>query len=151
RMYRSVPVILILLLLILLAWVAPLAGLICSSVTALCALTVLIGGLQAYRRYRRSPERQWCDHVLQLVGAAGRRARDERTAMQRAGGGDEAADRAVRETAFRDYLAGISVSELEAYPGIGPATIAKLRDADFTHLAALDGASLELPGLGQKR
>src|SRR5205085_3499006 len=101
-------------------------------------------------RFRRSPGKRWADRVLRLYSAAERRVAAENAALRQAGPhGSE--DERLRERALERYLAGISVAELESYPGIGPATIAKLRAAGFEHLAELRGRPIEVEGLGPKR
>src|SRR5438067_8869050 len=123
-------------------------------------LTIVVGGLlglfvlwtairvtRAVARFRRSPEKRWADRVLRLHSAAGLRVAAENAALREAGP-HSSEDEGLRERALERYLAGISVAELESYPGIGPATIAKLRAAEFEHLADLNGRAVEVEGLG---
>ena len=66
----------------------------------------------------------------------------ERQALGQAGLQAAAQDQALRQEAFNAFIAGISVDQLDAYPGIGPATIARLRDTGLSDLALLRGGSL---------
>jgi uncharacterized tellurite resistance protein B-like protein len=126
-------------------------GISCGSLVGLFVLWIVVAVVRLVLRYRRSPERRWCDHVLKLMDTAHRRAQAEREAMKAAGVQHADEDRAMRDQAFHAFLGTLPVSELDAYPGIGPATVGKLRDAGYADLAALYDAPLEGMGLGQKR
>jgi hypothetical protein len=118
---------------------------------ALLGLTALISGLVLYAQFRRSPEQRWRAEVLRLLGDAERRARAERQEVRRLAADHDGEARALRQGAFRAYLGDISVEQLAAFPGIGPATVAKLRDAGYANLARLHNARIRLSGLGPKR
>jgi uncharacterized tellurite resistance protein B-like protein len=124
---------------------------ILGSLLALVVLIILVSGLVVYVRFRQSPEKQWRSKVLGLTTAARRWARREDEELRRLGVQRTGEIRKLTEEAFQAHLASYSVSELEAYPGIGPATVAKLRDSGYANLAALQNAKLRIPGLGQKR
>jgi uncharacterized tellurite resistance protein B-like protein len=126
-------------------------GISCGGLLGLLVLGIVVAVLRLILRYRSSPERRWCDHVLKLMDTAHRRAQAEREAMKAAGVQHAEEDRALRDQAFRAFLSTLPVSELDAYPGIGPATVGKLRDAGYADLAALHNVPLESMGLGQKR
>jgi uncharacterized tellurite resistance protein B-like protein len=126
-------------------------GSICGGLVGLAVLFLVLTFLREVLRYRRSPERRWCNHVLKLMETAHRRALAEREAMQQAGVQHAEEDQALRDRAFHAFLHSLPVSELDAYPGIGPATVGKLRDAGYADLAALHDAPLQGLGLGQKR
>src|SRR5947207_860192 len=88
------------------------------------------------------------------MAAAQRRAHIERDIMEREGIPHQSEDKIelLRQQAFHRHLAGISIAELEAYSGIGPATLTKLRDANFLTLADVSERGITaVPGLGQKR
>jgi uncharacterized tellurite resistance protein B-like protein len=121
------------------------------ALLALLGLTALISGLVLYAQFRRSPERQWRAEVLGLLADAGRRSREERLEVRRLAAALDGEGQALRQEAFRDYLGEVAVEQLSAYPGIGPATVAKLRAAGYASLARLHNARLRLPGLGPKR
>src|SRR5947207_10443506 len=126
-------------------------GIICGSLVVLFILYVVVHARILYRRFLRSPEKRWRDDVLRAMDAAHDRAVAEHEEMRRAGVEHEADDQAVRDHAFHSFLASISVTELDSYPGIGPVTIGKLRDAGYKNLAALHESAIEIDGLGQKR
>src|SRR4051812_1661309 len=126
-------------------------GIICGSLVVLFVLGVAVYARIVRRRFLRSPEGRWREAVLQAMDAAYHRAQAEEEEMRRAGITHETDDQALRDQAFHAFLAGISVAELDAYPGIGPVTVSKLRDAGYTNLAALHEARIEVDGLGQKR
>lgn len=71
--------------------------------------------------------------------------------MLRAGVTDDASDEVVRRQAFYKFLETIQIRALEAYPGIGPATISRLYEAGYTSLAAFNDSPLQVSGIGQKR
>jgi hypothetical protein len=126
-------------------------GIVCGSLVGLVVLWLVVGVVRLVLRYRRSPERRWCQRILKLMETAHRRALAEREGMQQAGVHHAQEDQALRDRAFQTFLRSIPVSELDAYPGIGPATVGKLQDAGYADLAALHHASLPGLGLGQKR
>jgi uncharacterized tellurite resistance protein B-like protein len=126
-------------------------GLILASLAGLVVLGATAIVLYWSALYRRSPEKRWRDRVLQALQTAQRLAASEHARMRRAGLPHDAEDAAVREQAFRSFLQGISVNELEAYPGIGPGTTTRLREAGYADLASLQAARVGAAGLGQKR
>jgi hypothetical protein len=126
-------------------------GIICGGIVGLLVLFVAGTLLYAYFLYRRSPEKQWCNRVTQMMAAAQRRAAAERQELQRVGVKNEATEKNVRERAFHTFLTSLSVEQLDPYPGIGPATIAKLRDAGYPNLALLQSGPIQVSGLGEKR
>jgi hypothetical protein len=127
----------------------------CSCLFAILAglpvLTALVSGVIFYYQYLHSPEKCWQDRVFDVVSTARKQAQSEKASLRQIAPNREAATHAAKEEAFRSYLAGISVSELEAYTGIGHATIAKLRSAGYSALAALRDVRPEVHGLGDKR
>jgi uncharacterized tellurite resistance protein B-like protein len=119
---------------------------------ALVGLAALLGwAAYVYVQFCGSPEKRWREKVLGLVDAAGQCVRAETNLVRDLRANHDAEARSMQETAFRSYLSKIQVSELEAYPGIGRATIDKLRGAGFASLARLAAARIQIYGLGEKR
>src|SRR5262249_782136 len=75
----------------------------------------------------------------------------ERRSLISSGAADPAEERALRDRAFDQFLGSIAVEELDAYPGIGPATIAKLREGGYESLGKLSRGPVRVAGLGGKR
>ncbi len=114
-------------------------------------LTLLGAAIVLYLPYARSPEKQWRDRVRQLLAAARRRMAVERQALGQSAARRRAEEATLRERAWVAFLDTISVEQLDEYPGIGPATLAKLRAAGYTTLAVFQHSPLHLPGFGAKR
>jgi hypothetical protein len=115
------------------------------------ALTLTVSISYFYLQYARSPEKEWRDRVITLVSRAKLRLRMEKQDLSRLRREWEKQDHELRERALAAHLAAIPVQALDEYPGIGPATVAKLSDAGYSNLARLRNASIRLPGLGAKR
>src|SRR5579872_3209743 len=122
-----------------------------AVVVAVGGLAALITALVLYFRFCHSPEKRWRDEVLGLLWAAEERARSEKHGLRQLRGDQDAESRRLREEALHAHLSNVAVSELEAYPGIGPATVSKLHEAGYVNLATLAHAQLRLHGLGEKR
>jgi hypothetical protein len=75
----------------------------------------------------------------------------ERATVERLRANHEWEERALGDQAFASFIATVPVAELENYPGIGRATITKLRDAGFADLARLGNVRIRVSGLGAKR
>jgi hypothetical protein len=129
------------------AWLGYLVG----GLIGLLILWFVVRTSRVLIRYRLSPAWKWREDVFRLGGAVRQGIEAERQALGQAGLQAAAQDQALRQEAFNGFIAGISVDELDAYPGIGPATITRLRDAGLTNLALLRGASLRPVSLGAKR
>ena len=127
-------------------WIVLIAVLI-----GLPALTVFISGVVFYVQFRKSPERWWRLQVFRLAATARSRGQEEQKLLQRLRIDREAETSSLKDNAFHSYLAQVPVNELEAYRGIGPATVAKLFDAGYANLNALHNARPRIPGLGLKR
>src|SRR5947209_17982762 len=92
----------------------------------LLAVALLVFGL-LFVRYRNSPVGRWkaqvraavADHELRL-----RRARSELVAVN-----TDPEDRKLRNQFLNQQLEGVAVEELAKYPGIGPVTVSRLREA----------------------
>ncbi len=118
----------------------------------LVLLIVFLGaGIILYLPYARSPEKRWRDRVRQLLAAARRQVAIERHALQQSSARLRTEEATLRDRAWVAFLDTISVDQLDEYPGIGPATLAKLRGAGFTTLAMFQHSPAHLPGLGAKR
>jgi hypothetical protein len=118
----------------------------------LILLTILLGaGIIVYLPYARSPEKQWRDRVRQLLASARRQVAVERHALLQNTSRRRTEESTLRERAWVAFLDTIPVEQLDEYPGIGPATLAKLRAAGYTTLAVFQHSPLHLPGLGAKR
>jgi hypothetical protein len=121
--------------------------------TALLALlTACLGaGTVLYLPFARSPEKQWRDRVRRLLTAARRQIAIEGRTLQQSTARLQAEEVTLRDRAWITFLDTVSVEQLDDYPGIGPATLAKLRSAGFTTLSMFQHSRLHLPGLGAKR
>lgn len=114
-------------------------------------LAALAGWLFLYVRFGNSVEKRWATAVLHLWHDAETSARLENQKCRELHKEREAKARSLHEEAFAAHLCDYSVDELEAYPGIGPSTVGKLRNAGFANLATLHRARIRIHGLGQKR
>lgn len=119
------------------------------SIALVCLVGTGLGVL--YGRYLMSAVKRWRDAVL----AAERSARQLREQATSVAGSllarRQREERELREQAFNSYLATIGAEELEAFTGIGPATVAKLRQSGYPNLAAMRSVHVHVPGLGEKR
>jgi predicted flap endonuclease-1-like 5' DNA nuclease len=120
-------------------------------ILAVLVLAALISGLIFYIQFCNSPEKQWAKQVVALLGDARRKLRAERKALESLGEEKRVQADSITEKAFRRYLAKTSVDELQAYSGIGPGTVAKLREDGYHNLSQLRGATIRIHGLGEKR
>src|SRR5215207_6324627 len=100
-----------------------------------------------YLQYRSWPPFVWKDRVARLVGSL----RDRRERLRREEEtGDEIA--ALFDDHFDRYLRAITLEALDEYPGIGPATVARLRDEGYRDLGAITHARFEsIQGIGPTR
>jgi uncharacterized tellurite resistance protein B-like protein/Arc/MetJ family transcription regulator len=117
----------------------------------LAALVVAIPAITIYLPYLRSQERRWRGAVQSAYRAAQRQISAEATELQKLGQRQRAEERALAEKAFQAFIASISARELGAYPGIGPATVARLEQNGYTDLAKLTNTTIRAHGLGEKR
>jgi uncharacterized tellurite resistance protein B-like protein len=118
---------------------------------ALVPLAIVVSGLVLCRPYWRSREKRWRDRVLSAYQAAERQLHFEQAELQRLSNKRRDQIESLSRKALERFLAGISVNELEAYPGIGPATIARLQESGYNNLAKLHHARIRVRGLGPKR
>src|SRR5436189_5652565 len=99
----------------------------------LLAVALLLVGL-LYVRYRNTPAARWKARVRAAVAeqeARRRRVRKELFALDHDPG-----DRALRQEFLDRQLGGVAVEELAKYPGIGPVTVSRLREAGLATVAA---------------
>ena len=103
-----------------------------------------------YVRFTATPEAQWARKVRAAAQEQNERINSARTDLSRLDRNDDA--RKLREEYLQRYLGGIAVEELIRFPGIGPATTSRVRDAGLTNLSALLRANLSvIPGIGPAR
>ncbi len=117
----------------------------------LLALTALVSWLVLYIQFCHSVEKRWRNEVLGLLAEAKRQIDVENQQLRRLRSEQESEAHSLSESAYHSYLNGIGVEELEAYPGIGPATVGKLRAEGYVNLTRLRGARIHIHGLGEKR
>lgn len=122
-----------------------------AGIVGLIAAAGFVAWLILYVRYRRSPAKIWRDRVWRLKRTAEARIVPEQQTLERLDAQREAEAGDLRDDAFARFLRTISVNELERYPGIGPATIAKLKDAGCANIVDLHGGRVRIQGFGQKR
>jgi hypothetical protein len=122
-----------------------------TSLFFLLFLTTLVSWFVFYLQFCYSVEKRWATKVLNLLHDADRCVHSENRQLRQWRTEREAKAQSLREKAFAAHLCDYSVDELEAYPGIGPGTISKLRGAGFVNLAALHRAHIRVHGLGEKR
>src|SRR5262245_26272116 len=117
---------------------------------ALLAATALVGLGVLYVRYSRSPAAQWKHRVRAAVGRQQDRLRSaqrELAVVDRRLGTES-----LRNDYFERHLGGLAVEELIKYPGIGPVTASRLRDAGLTHVPRVERARLgTIAGIGPSR
>jgi hypothetical protein len=118
---------------------------------AVLALGPLLIGIMFYSTFARSREKQWRDRVLALVGAARHHAGLESGRLKSIARDRSDEAQKLHMHAFDAELRSVPVEDLDPYPGIGPDTIARLRDGGFSNLAALKNARIHIHGLGPKR
>lgn len=124
---------------------------LCGGIIAFAVLSLFVLFWNAHRQFRQSPVYAWRERMLAFMHNAAVRADQERAILQREGIEDPYAEETILQQAFERMLSGISAQELEAFPGIGPVTISRLRDAGYTNLEKMRDGRVQVPGLGPKR
>jgi uncharacterized tellurite resistance protein B-like protein len=106
--------------------------------------------LAVYVRYRNTPAARWKQRVMITVGRLEAQSRAARMDLARL---DRAGDLiSLREEYLNRLLSGIAVEELVRFPGIGPVTASRVRDAGLSNLAVVSRANLNaIPGVGPSR
>src|SRR5262245_43615478 len=89
--------------------------------------TGFVGFAVLYLLYRRTPERIWRQMVFALGEDVYERLRGERETLESLPERRRADEDELNAKAYLRLLAGSAVEELLPYPGIGDATVAKLR------------------------
>src|SRR5262249_39145790 len=118
---------------------------------ALVPIAIVASGISLCLPYWRSPQKRWRDRSLRAYQAAQRQGDYEHAEIKRLANSRRDEIQSLSAKAVERFLASISVNELEAYPGIGPATIGRLKEAGYDNLARLQNARIRVRGLGQKR
>jgi tellurite resistance protein len=121
----------------------------------ICLGLLTLGCLSAwaflYLPYCKTPEKRWANKVLRLIDEGGGRLKTEKWELQRMRTEAEKEKSRLTAQAFTSMIWAVRVDELEAFPGIGPATVSRLREAGFDNLARLTNAAIHIHGLGAKR
>jgi uncharacterized tellurite resistance protein B-like protein len=104
--------------------------------------TVMIAVGVMYLRYANSPAGQWKRGMLALVADQEARLRAARRELVSK---DTVDSTKLRDEYLGRHLRSLPVEELARYPGIGPVTVARLRDAGLTTVA--DCARVRLSGI----
>jgi uncharacterized tellurite resistance protein B-like protein len=101
-----------------------------------------------YGRFRASDPAIWKRRVLASVRDLEHRRRDaDRDLVSRS-----VDDRRVRMEYLARHLRSVGVDEFVRYPGIGPATVSRLKDSGLTNLEAMSRGRLSaVPGIGPAR
>jgi uncharacterized tellurite resistance protein B-like protein/predicted flap endonuclease-1-like 5' DNA nuclease len=115
----------------------------------LLAVVLLLFGL-LYSRYRNTPAARWKARVRAAVAEQEARVRLARRELATLA--DNADDRALRNDFLGRQLEVVAVEELARYPGIGPVTVSRLREAGLATVAACMRVRLSaIPGIGPVR
>jgi hypothetical protein len=121
------------------------------AIVLLLVMTSIVSVLVFYVMFRRTPLGRWRYEVKARFESATRLRRQSQIDCESAAGNEESQARVLSSRALDSYLRSIPISELREYEGIGPATIDRLRDAGFRRVTELQGARIDVPGLGEKR
>jgi uncharacterized tellurite resistance protein B-like protein len=118
-----------------------LAGLVPALAGAFVAL---------FTRYRNTPAARWKQRVLATAGKFEAELRAAQMELSRLDRGAQL--NSLREEFLNRLLSGIAVEELVRFPGIGPVTASRAREAGLSNLLALSRANLTtIPGVGPSR
>jgi hypothetical protein len=104
-----------------------------------------------YIQFRSTREAAWSYHVLSTVAALEKERQEASRAIISAQQQLKIDSERDHLTDLARYFASISVAALEDYPGIGPATVARLRQAGLTDLEVVRHARLNLSGIQGNR
>jgi uncharacterized tellurite resistance protein B-like protein len=115
----------------------------------LALLAVVVTPAVLIWRYRRWPPYVW----KQLLARRIVKLSDRRHALEREGAqGIDLAVRRLADEMIRCYLQGIPVEQLAEYPGIGPATVDRLREAGCRGVSDVTAARIaNIEGIGRTR
>src|SRR5688572_10655749 len=118
-------------------------------VVLLLSVALLLVGL-LHLHYRNTPAARWKSRVRAAVAEQEARLRLARRDL--AALAQDADERALRNEFLLRQLDGVAVEELARYPGIGPVTVSRLRDAGLATVAACARARLSaVDGIGPVR
>jgi hypothetical protein len=115
------------------------------------AVLLLVWSGYLYLKYACSSVKLWKDEVLRAERRACCATRIEQDKLRELDARYRREEEAVRTRALLDHLATIPVGRLEEYPGIGPATVTRLREAGYRNLGQLRDFNGHVQGLGHKR
>jgi uncharacterized tellurite resistance protein B-like protein len=119
-------------------------------VLALLVAVSTVALVTLYLRYVGTPAAQWKQRVRAAVESHENQIRAARADLARLDRADDI--RLLRDKYLRRHLAGIAVEELIRFPGIGPVTVSKIRDAGLSNLDSLSRATLTaIAGIGPAR
>jgi uncharacterized tellurite resistance protein B-like protein len=121
-----------------------------KDVLIVFAVLVATGLGVLYLRYRASPAARWKRRVRAAVRDQEHHVRAARREL--AAATDAAGARALREEYLDRQLGGTSVEALADYPGIGPVTVGRLREAGLATIGECGRARLaSISGIGPSR
>lgn len=103
-----------------------------------------------YLRYSSSSAAQWKRRVQAEI----QKHRDELRSAERAEASidSKSESQRIRDHFLDRHLRGLAVEELSRFPGIGPVTVSRLRDAQVTNIASCSKHQLSrIPGVGPSR
>src|SRR5436305_13953031 len=122
------------------------AALVCLVLLAVTSLVLVV----LHIRYRNTPAARWKARVRAAVAEQHRRR--HRARRELAAVSHDPDDHELRREFLDRQLEGVAVEELAKYPGIGPVTVSRLREAGLATVAACGRARLStVPGLGPAR
>ena len=101
------------------------------AVVLLAAIALAVLGYY-YLRFRRTPARVWKGRLLSAKAGLEEKLRAARRTLADI----DAETTAVRQEYLDRHLRGLSIDSLLGYPGIGPGTIGKLKDAGINSVDA---------------
>jgi hypothetical protein len=112
---------------------------------------LLFYGAYLYLGYLCSPAKLWRDEVVRAQRRAWAVIRSEEEKLQQLDARYRRHEQEARMEGLLAGLAAIPVDRLQQFPGIGPATVEKVRDAGCRNLRQLQDFRGHIPGLGRKR
>ncbi len=104
---------------------------------ALVPVAIVITGLMICLPYWHSPQKRWRDKVLHLYQTAQRRMQSEESDLRQLKNQRESQKESLAQKALKQFFSTIDVDELASCPGIGPATVDRLKAAGYNNIATL--------------
>jgi tellurite resistance protein len=121
-------------------------------VSVVLVLVLAIGWALLSFKFQRTPEKQWKDRVATAFALAQQRCAELSLAPAQWEQQWQDERRTLPDQHYAQMLTGTSIDDLENFPGIGPATIARLRQAGHTNIGQLQQADLHaINGLNNQR